>query len=545
MTLRSQISHALVAAGATLLAGCASPTQQLATPPAEPSIAAPAVTLPTTAVAPAPAGPESERFSLDVADAPARAFFAGLVDGTRENILIHPDVSGSITLRLKEVTVSEVLEAVSQLYGYDYRRTRAGYLVLPATVQTRLFKLDYLDLMRSGSSRTRVSSGQVSQGSSAQYGGGAVGGDSAAPGDKEESATEITGTSIHTRYRNDFWAELEENLRVIVGDKEGQSVVIHAQAGVIAVRAAPAELRAVDDYLQRIQDTVARQVVLEARIIEIELNDAFQAGINWALVIQNGTRTYTAGQIAPRTFDGDLLGAGIVDNVDIAPGNPVTGFTNQTLGGAFTLALDFTDFNAFIELLKTQGDARVLSSPRVSTLHNQKAVIKAGSDEFFVTDISSNTVTGTSSATNRDVELTPFFSGIALDVTPQIAADGAVILHVHPTVSDVTDQVKALTVAGVTDQIPLAFSEIRESDSVVRARSGQVIVIGGLMRDTRRRQDFRTPVLGDIPVLGRLFRSTREVTRKTELVILLRPIVIENDAQWAGLTVEPQSLRGR
>ena len=183
-------------------------------------------------------------------------------------------------------------------------------------------------------------------------------------------------------------------------------------------------------------------------------------------------------------------------------------------------------------MLETQGDTRVLSSPRVATLNNQKAVIKAGSDEFFVTAVRSNTVTGTASTTSRDVTLTPFFSGIALDVTPQISADGEVTLHIHPTVSEVTDQTKVLTISGQTDTLPLAFSEIREADSIVKAKSGQIIAIGGLMRNSSRREDFSTPVLGRVPGLKRLFGSTRDVETVTELVILLRPVVVDDDEDW-------------
>lgn len=247
--------------------------------------------------------------------------------------------------------------------------------------------------------------------------------------------------------------------------------------------------------------------------------------------------TYTFGQSAPpsgfgRTGLEDLGGAPIV----VGPGSVTTAFGNTTLGGAFTMAFDIGDFNSFIELLELQGETRVLSSPRISTLNNQKAVIKAGTDEFFVTDIASNTVTGTSSATSRNVELTPFFSGVALDVTPQISADGNVILHIHPTVSEVTDQIKALTVSGETDTLPLAFSVVRESDSIVRAKSGQIIVIGGLMRNSRRTATFSTPFLGSIPGLGRLFRSKRDIERKTELVILLRAIVVDDDRVWTDMT---------
>jgi MSHA biogenesis protein MshL len=208
------------------------------------------------------------------------------------------------------------------------------------------------------------------------------------------------------------------------------------------------------------------------------------------------------------------------------------------LGGAFTLAADLADFNAFIDLLGLQGQTRVLSSPRVATLHNQKAVIKAGTDEFFVTGVSSDTVTGTASTTNVNFELTPFFSGVALDVTPQISDDGRVLLHIHPAVSDVNNQTKTLTVRGQTDTLPLALSQIRESDSIVSARSGQLIVIGGLMRETRDRQRFKTPLLGDVPGIGRLFRSEREKTSTSELVILLRPMVV-TDNDWPTLVREP------
>ena len=184
----------------------------------------------------------------------------------------------------------------------------------------------------------------------------------------------------------------------------------------------------------------------------------------------------------------------------------------------------------------------MLSSPRVATLNNQKAVIKAGTDEFFVTDVSSNTVTGTAATTSRDVTLTPFFSGIALDVTPQISEDGEVILHIHPTVSEVTDQTKELTVSGETDALPLAFSEIRESDSVVRASSGQIIVIGGLMRNASRNSRAVRAWFGEIPGLKRLFKSTRESRVKTELVILLRPIVVDEDADWPRI-IQPAADR--
>ncbi|MGI9202941.1 MAG: pilus (MSHA type) biogenesis protein MshL [Woeseiaceae bacterium] len=496
---------------------------------------------PAVPMTPAPAPMPEERFNLNSEDTPAQAFFMALVDQTQHNIVVHPDVSGNVSLMLQNVTVEEVLELVSEVYGYNYRSSPTGYIIFPATLQNRIFQIDYLNLQRSGMSRTRVSSGQVSEarnsGNSNNNAG--VNNQVFAQGDnRSQNNQQISGSGIETSYEADFWTELEDTLTQMVADVEGQQVVVNSQTGVIVVRALPDKLRSIGEYLDAIQDIAQRQVILEAKIVEVQLSDGFRSGINWVAVSQTGGDTHTFGQLAPPpgyTGDPSTLGG---DPITVQPGNPVTGFETLTVGGAFTMAFDIGDFNAFLELLQQQGETRVLSSPRVSTLNNQKAVIKAGTDEFFVTDVSSNTITGTSSTTSRDVELTPFFSGIALDVTPQISADGEVTLHIHPTVSDVIDQQKDLTISGETDTLPLAFSEIRESDSIVKARSGQIIVIGGLMRNSMVDESFGTPGLSKIPGVGNLFKSKRSVETKIELVILLKPIVIESDDDWTKMAGE-------
>jgi MSHA biogenesis protein MshL len=504
-----------------------------------------------------PALGDEPRFDVNVADAPARTFFEGLVDGTAYNIVLESGISGTITLKLKNVTVPEALDAVREAYGYDYRRMATGYVIVPPALQTRIFQINYLDLERRGTSRTRVTSGQVSQsntqnptttqaGSStsmAQSGGlseppGAVFG--GGQGGRSAGVADLTGTSISTRSASDFWHDLETSLHAFVAADGGHAVAINSQSGIVVVRATPRELRDVHDFLQRIQHASTRQVVLEARILEVELSDGMQAGINWAAIGRDGSRTIAAIQTEPQQgFGSNNLLNQPSNPINITPGNPITGAVTNTLGGAFALAVNATDFKAYIELLATAGKTRLLSSPRVSTLNNQKAVIKSGSDEFFVTGVSSNTVVGTSSATNQNVDLTPFFSGVALDVTPQIGSDGGVTLHIHPTVSEVTTKVLALNVSGTPSLLPLAFSQVRESDSVVRAQSGQLIVIGGLMRTTHTYQDYRTPLLGDIPVLGNLFKSQQRIEIHSELVILLRPIVVDSDEQWKDLAEEP------
>ncbi len=485
---------------------------------------------------------DAPRFNIAVVNAPAKSFFLGLVRDTPYNIVVHPDVAGTISLDLKHVTVPEVLEMTRELYGYDYQQLAAGWIVLPASLQTRMYYVNYPDLERSGSSRTRVSSGQLTpSGNSSSYTNGLVDPSGNQYQQNNGNANNRsgnpsqTGTTIDTKYKVNFWSDLESSLRAMLPQDPQHSVVVNAEAGVIAVRGMPSELNDVAKFLAKIQTTVSRQVILEAKIIEVDLNNDYQAGINWSSVLNNGGQTYFTGVSSPSTFSGNLL-APSGPTVNVSPGNPVTGLVSNTLGGAFTFALDTKDFSAYVNLLQVQGNTRVLSSPRVSTLNNQKAVIMSGSDQFFVTNVTSNTVASTATSTNNAIELTPFFSGVALDVTPQVDDDGSVILHIHPTVSAVTSQNLVVTVQGQTDTLPLALSQIRESDSVVRARSGQVIVIGGLMTTLKSNTDYQVPFLGSIPGLGNLFKSKQTTNTKTELVILLKPIVVGDDgAEWTPL----------
>ena len=514
------------------------PLPAAAPPPATVS----AALLPPIAPLPLPAGDDStQRFEIAVRDASARDFFMGLVDGTRLNMVVHPEVVGTVTLDLKNVTIPAVMDIMRDVYGYEYRRTGYGFEVLPARLRSRIYQVNYLNMLRSGSSQTRVSTGQVTQ-----SGNGTSITDNATTTESSRAAS-VTGTEINTRQpETTFWSELQTSITAILGDAAGRSVAVNPQSGVVVVRAMPTELREVEEYLVTTEAIASRQVVLEAKILEVELSDEYRRGINWAALVNLGNdRSITVGQVGGGTVfeDGRSPIAGNTGNLDPNALTPILGTAAAAFGGVFTVALALNNFNAFIELLDTQGTVHVLSSPRIATLNNQKAVIKVGSDEFFVTDISSTTTTGTSTTTTPSVELTPFFSGIALDVTPQISERGGVMLHVHPSISEVRDQDKTVTVGDSTQTIPLALSTVRESDSVVHALSGQVIVIGGLMQNRSRDGASLTP-FSNAPGIGGFFTDSAQSVFKSELVILLKPVVVDSPQQWVGLAAESATRIG-
>lgn len=475
------------------------------------------------------------RFDLVVNNAPANQVFMGIVSGTRYSMLVHPDVTGTISVNLKNVTVLEAMDAIRDLYGYDYKLDGTRIYVQPLTLQTRIFQVNYLTSLRKGTSEITVSSGSISNTSA---GGMTTPTSTISP---TTTATALQSSKISTTSDSNFWGELKSALSTIVGTEGGRSLVVSPQSGVIVVKAMPAELRAVEQYLHAAQISVDRQVILEAKIIEVKLDAGFQSGINWAGFDKNSQFRGGMGTNAQNvTLPGGGLTAGTTLSNLVGGGLASAGGT--TTGGIFGLAFRTSSFAALLEFLESQGAVSVLSSPRIATLNNQKAVLKVGTDSFFVTNVSTtNTAIGTTATSNPNVTLQPFFSGIALDVTPQIDENDNITLHIHPSVSDVTTVNTSISLGtSGTLNLPLASSAVSETDSIVRAQDGQVVVIGGLMRSASLSDNSQIPGAGDVPILGTLFRHTNRSTSKRELVILLKPTVVKSGDNWSQNILESQ-----
>ncbi|MGI9949629.1 pilus (MSHA type) biogenesis protein MshL [Vibrio hyugaensis] len=452
-----------------------------------------------------------KRFRIQANAVEARSFFASLVKGTEYSVAIHPAVQGNITVNLSDVTLDEVLNVVQNMYGYDVVKSGKVIQIYPAGMRTVTIPVDYLQFKRSGRSLTSIVTGSVTSAGTSNSGGSSDDSDSSdSNSDNGDSSTTSTGgTRIETITESDFWPMLQQAVANLIGSGKGQSVVVTPQAGVITVRAFPDEIREVREFLGISQERMQRQVILEAKILEVTLSDGYQQGINWSNMSASIGNS----------------GSVVVDR------NPVTlplDAIGSLLGGQTNVTFSDGNFEAVMNFMATQGDLNVLSSPRITAANNQKSVIKVGTDEYFVTELSSNAGNGENSNAVPEVELTPFFSGISLDVTPQIDNKGNVFLHVHPAVIEVEEEIKNLNLGGDFQniQLPLAKSSIRESDSVIRAKDGDVVVIGGLMKQQNLEQVSKVPFLGDVPALGNLFRNINNVTQKTELVILLKPTVV-------------------
>lgn len=577
----------------------ATPAVAMPAPRAAASSALPAVTaslLPPlrSSLPPSAAERLEPRFDLVVAEAPIQQVLSAIVADTGYSILLRPRNGDSatpapletVTVNLKNVTLIEALNAVRELLGYEYTMDGTRIYVQPPELTTRLFQVNYVQGQRRGVSDIQVVSGASANGAVAS-GGGSNSGSSGGYASTQASA-------LSTLTKTDLWGELEDSLRTVLGceiaktsppqqgataaggrgsgggasgradvsfsgDTQagerlrgkagcpgGRSLSVNPMSGTLLVRAMPNELRMAQQLLRSVQMNVERQVIIEAKIIDVELNANAQQGINWA-GFKDGTHRFSVGadtaRIANAASGGGAITAGTSLNGLLA-GN-LGSDTASAFSAGLGVALQLNNFSALINFLQTQGQVHVLSSPRIATLNNQKAVLKVGSEESFVTNITGGGSTeqaGTVNRTDPTLSYQPFFSGISLDVTPQVDESGNITLHVHSLINTITEKQKISTPTSGGALVPFAVNSINETDSMIRTRDNQVVVIGGLMTESMQDSRSRVPGAGDAPVVGSLFRKGGQQSVKRELVILLKPTVVKDDSDWQN---DISAARGR
>lgn len=567
--IRLAESGLCIALGSLLLAGCAADrplrtpdvTQavraELESPPAKPVAAVPsrvsdALAEPAPKAAPLPPEP---RLDLLVNDAQAREVLLAIVADTRYSMLMHPDVGGKLSVTLRGVTVVEALEAIRDVYGYDFKIEGRRIVVYAPTLQTRVFTINYPHALREGTSELRVTSGSTgnsnsSNNNAANGGTGNTGANNGANGSNTGAgaSSQQIGSRVTTSSRTDFWAELSDAVKGMLGGGVGRSVIVSPQAGIMAVRGMPDELRQVAQFLKAAQIAVERQVMLEAKIVEVELRDGFQSGIDWSALRNTGRYTGVVGTVGGGTANNVLVN-GVTSNVPGFPGGAAATLADTLSlpgagGGLFGLALATDGFQAVLGFLETRGDIQILSSPRIATMNNQKALLKVGTDEFFVTNVSGGTAATSSTSTTSSTQptlptltLTPFFSGIALDVTPQIDDGNNITLHVRPSVTNVTEKTKQIDLGTIGNyKLPLASSAVNESDTMVRIQDGNIVAIGGLMQMESNRTSSGLPGTGDVPFLSSILGHKLNSGRKKELVVLIKPTIIRSADDWETQT---------
>jgi len=540
MTWKLWVSAVALAA---VLAGCA----QAPAKPSEthlgvevPPLSPPGDIPPPLQVAPVLPKPQPvappETYSVVVSSVSAQDLLFALARDARLNIDIHPGISGNVTLNAVDQTLPQLLERISRQVSMRYELHGANLLVLPDAPFLRGYRVDFVSASRSVKMQSQTST----QFSAAGASGGAAGGAAAGSGTGSTATIDVASNS-------QLWDTLVQNIKDMLGEapaaataKPGAGapapagasagatdVIGNRESGVIYVRADSRQHARVQEFLDSVLSNVRRQVLIEATVAEVQLSNEYQRGIDWQRL---RTGASTTGRPAFGT------GQSGVEFNQLSAGTPANVTTTAfVLGGA----LVSQNLNVAIKLLESFGDVRVLSSPKVSVLNNQTALLRVTRDIVYFTITPSTTpVTVTGGAAG--IVVPPSFTttpnvaaeGFMMSVLPQINEANAVVLNVRPTirrrVADATDPNPAL----LTPNLIPVF-ETREFDSMLRIQSGQTAVLGGLMQDSVENVEDTIPGLNRIPFFGKLFAQERKVTRKTELVIFLRATVIR-DASVEG-----------
>jgi MSHA biogenesis protein MshL len=473
------------------------------TPPPAPEQAAldiPPVVLQVPIIAaPEPVEP-MQTFTVVATDLPATELLFALARDARLNLDIDPSIDGRVSINAIDQTLPQILKRIARQVSLRYYLDGPNLVVARDLPFMRTYRIDYLNMSRSTASNvgieTALGSGEGDGGDS----GGATGG----------SSTIVTNKSD-----NNFWDSLEKNIDELakVNGTDGQ-IFSNRESGTISVFTSSRAHQDIQRFIDMVVGSARRQVLIEATVVEVQLNDEFEAGVDWARIADG---------------DGWSIGQNLLGSTTALPalavGGPVTelSYFNQNSDRTITAA---------IRALDQFGDVSVMSSPKIMALNNQTSVLKVADNVvYFEIDATSNVagvngvITNTFDTTAKTVPV-----GFVMNVTPFITQDGEVLLNIRPTITRilrfVNDPNPALADAGVVSQIPEI--QVREMESVLRVTSGSTAVLGGLMTDSAKKNDAGLPGLHDIEGVGIAFGTKTREFVKTELVIFLRPRIIED-----------------
>lgn len=436
-----------------------------------------------------------------------------LVRDTNLSVVPDPDVEGTFAGELKNVTLRQALGLILDPHGMDFRFHDNVLRVTRKQVETRIFNINYVATRRSGTRGTGTAGalgggagqGALGVGVAGGYGGGVNGagfggGYYAGNGGIGGSQASVSGTDS-----GDVFEELQAGVQTLISES-GRSNM-DRKAGLLQVTDFPDRLDKIALYIEAYENRALRQVRIVAKIIEIELREDFSAGIDWALVLRNaGNAVSLTQRLAP------------------------------TRGSsAFTMGVNIKDFTGFLDAFASQGRVNVMASPWVNAMNNEPAVMRVGTqDVFFVTTSQVDATTGQILQT----VVTPqsVTEGVVLSVTPQIAADGIIHMSIMPSITERT----GTATSRLGDQVPIV--SVRETDTLVRVQQGETIVIAGLMQDRTTVEKTKVPVLGDVPLVGGLFRREERQKRKTDLIILLTPTIMTPGEISASAATDQQRL---
>jgi MSHA biogenesis protein MshL len=423
-------------------------------------------------------------YSLNVRDADLKEVLFAFSKENGLNIIVDPKIDGKVTVDLKKMTLSAALEALLKPLELEYHQEGNLIRISRPRLESRTFSLNYLTTVRSGAA-------------SVSGIGGSSGGTTTSTGAAGMVSTTSSGGSlvsqVKTEDKADLWAEIKDELKHILSP-EGK-ILINKISSTLVVTDYPKVLREVERFLNKVEEAVQRQVFIEAKIIEVQLKNNFQLGIDWRLLP-------------------NLIGSGF----GMIFNQSLTSTADFPANKNFQIGVANADFSALIDALSVQGKVDILSNPRVSTLNNQKAIIKAAiEDVYFDVTVAAGTPPITT-ATPKYITI-----GVILDVTPQIDSEGNIIMDIHPSV---TERQGTALFPGTGQQAPII--SVRETQTIVRVREGQTILIAGLMQDKTNETLSGVPCLMNIPVAGEAFRQTVNNKTKYEIVVLITPTIYQH-----------------